>query len=138
MVDRNVTPVKRAMAPAVWRMMAPRPSPSNAKSARNTPESTTARSTPGWFSAAVGAPPERTACPRKKEVKLSTSPITSAPRPTTSTLAAMNTPRRGMAASEERIVPDPYSPVMASTPSTPMASEPTSRPLRDWAVGSNP
>ena len=64
--------------------------------------------------------------------------MTRVPSPTTRTLAVSSTPRRGMAARDERIVPEPYSPLMASTPSTPRASEPMARPARDWLVGSNP
>ena len=51
------TPAKAAMAPAVWRMTAPRPSPSSAKRARKAPDRATARSTPGWPREADGAPP---------------------------------------------------------------------------------
>ena len=43
-----------------------------------------------------------------------------------------------MAASEERMVPVPYSPLMTSTPRTPMASEARASPARDWLVGSKP
>ena len=71
-------------------------------------------------------------------MKLSASPTTSVPSPTTTTLAVSRTPRRGMAARDERIVPVPYSPLMASTPRTPMAREATASPASDWFVGSNP
>ncbi len=83
-------------------------------------------------------PPDRTAWPSKNDTKLSASPTTRVPSPTTRILAVSSTPRRGMAAREDRIVPEPYSPLMASTPSTPMASDPMARPASDWLVGSNP
>ena len=66
------------------------------------------------------------------------SPRTSATVPTTRTFPAKQQARRGAAASDERIVPEPYSPVTDRTPNTPMASEPRARPARDWLVGSKP
>jgi hypothetical protein len=46
--------------------------------------------------------------------------------------------RRGVAAIEERIVPDPYSLVKTRAPSNPMASAPIASPDIDWFVGSKP
>ncbi len=74
----------------------------------------------------------------KKAPNETTSPTTRAMAPTTSTFPISNRGRRGAAASEERMVPVPYSPVTASTPNTPMASVPRARPVNAWLVGSKP
>ena len=74
----SVHPTKVAMAPALCRMIAPIPTPNKARRPRKTADSTRARRTPGSFRVAVGAAPESTAWPTKKDRKLRTSPKTSA------------------------------------------------------------
>ena len=58
--------------------------------------------------------------------------------PNTAALAAISVPRWGAAAKVERIMPVEYSPVTASTPSTPMASWATITPPRLFETGSKP
>src|SRR5580692_5444116 len=135
----RVTPAKVAIAPAVWRMISPSPSPRSANRLRNAPVRTTARSTPGCPRCAVGATPvDRMAWPKKKATKLMISPTTRVTRPTTVALAANRVSHRGTAARDERMVPDPYSPEMARTPRTPSASDPMASPAMAWFVGSQP
>ena len=54
----NVHPTKVAMAPALWRMIAPIPTPNKARSARKALDSTRARRTPGSPRARWAAPRE--------------------------------------------------------------------------------
>src|SRR5580704_18394678 len=113
--------------------------PEECEQAQERPVRTTARSTPGCPRCAVGATPvDRMAWPKKKATKLRISPNTSVKRPTTVALAANRVSRRGTAASDERMVPDPYSPEMARTPRTPSASDPMASPAMAWLVGSQP
>ena len=58
--------------------------------------------------------------------------------PMTMAFAPKKTERRGVAVSDERMVPLPYSPVIANTPRIPMTSEPSASPASAWFVGSKP
>ena len=99
----------------------------------------TARSTPGCPSDAVGAPPESTAWPSKNDdeaERLADDQGARArrrrPWPSAARRAAAWQP--GTSGS----CPVPYSPLMARTPRTPRAREPSARPARDWLVGIEP
>ena len=73
----------------------------------------------------------------KKAPKETTSPTTKATRANTAAFAARSMRRSGTAARLARIVPVPYSALMASTPRIPMANWPKSKPVRLRFVGSN-
>src|SRR3984893_7494272 len=64
------------------------------------------------------------ACPTKKATKLVTREMVSVTAANVIALAAYRTPRRGITASEVRIIPVEYSEVMTSAPSTTMISSP--------------
>jgi hypothetical protein len=64
------------------------------------------------------------ACPTKKATKLVTREIVSVTAVNTIAFAAYSTPRRGITASEVRIIPVEYSEVMTSAPSTTMINSP--------------
>ncbi len=66
------------------------------------------------------------------------SPVTKATAAKTTALAAIRVPRRGIVVSVVRIIPEPYSELMTSTPRTPMISWLMYRPPRLCAVGSKP
>ena len=135
----SVHPTKVAMAPAVWRMIAPSPMPNKASRARKAPDSTRARRTPGWPSVAVGARAGEDGLAHEERQEAQDQAERRGRRqPMTSALAPKNTGRRGVAASDERMVPLPYSPVMDSTPRTPMTSEPSASPASAALVGSKP
>ena len=76
------------------------------------------------------------AWPAKNAVKLVASPTTKVTTAKTSDLAASTRPRFGTAIRLVRIIPDEYSELMQSTPSTAMASVAMPIPSRLTAVGS--
>ena len=76
------------------------------------------------------------AWPTKNAVKLVTSPTTKVTAAKTSDLAARTRPRLGTAIRLVRIIPDEYSELMKSTPSTAMARVAMPIPSRLTAVGS--
>src|SRR6266508_1592431 len=112
------------MAAGVCRMMAPRPRPMSPIRQKPAPASTTARSTPGWPSAGPGTAAGRAASPAKKAMNAAASPTASATAPNTAAFAASTSGRFGIAASVARIAPEEYSPVIMSTPRTPIRSSP--------------
>ncbi len=65
------------------------------------------------------------ACPTKKSTKLATREIDNVTAANTIALAVYSTPRRGITASEVRIIPVEYSEVITSAPSTTMISSPS-------------
>ena len=85
----------------------------------------------------MGAEPDKMAWPTKNDANDSDSHTTKARTPNTTALAASTTGRRGTAAKVARMLPDPYSALTVSPPSTPMASWPKSKPVRLTLVGSN-
>src|SRR6201996_879369 len=121
-------PATTVTAAAVCRMIAPRPSPNRPIRLRLAPVSTIARRTPGWLRAGGVMPWRRVMQPAKKDRNAAASPVISATAPTTAALAARTLRRRGAAANVARMVPEVYSLVMASTPTTPMSSTPMSMP----------
>ena len=76
------------------------------------------------------------AWPTKNAVKLVTSPTTKVTAAKTSDLAASTRPRFGTAVRLVRIIPDEYSELMHSTPSTAMASDAMATPVWLTPVGS--
>ena len=71
-------------------------------------------------------------------MKLTTRPTARAKTAITMALAPKKTPRRGVAAREERMVPLPYSPVMERTPRMPTTREARASPASAVLVGSKP
>src|SRR5579864_3866659 len=132
----NRTATMAAMAAAGCRSKVPTATLSTARAVRASPAPTTARATPGSPSAACGAWPLMRAWPTKNAAKLVTSPTTKVTAAKTSDLAASTRPRLGTAIRLVRIIPDEYSDLMHSTPSTAMASEATAIPSRLTVVGS--
>src|SRR6266481_3629650 len=128
--------IMQAMAAAGCRSKVPAATLSTARAVRYSPAPATARATPGSPSAAWGAWPAMRACPTKNAVKLVTSPTTKVTTAKTSDLAASTRPRFGTAIRLVRIIPDEYSELMQSTPSTAMASEATATPSRLTPAGS--
>src|SRR5580658_3884697 len=125
-----------AMAAAGCRSNAPAATLSTARAARYSPPPATARTTPGSPSAAWGARPPIRAWPTKNATKQVTSPTTKVTPAKTSDLAASTRPRFGTAIRLVRIIPDEYSELMHSTPSTTMASEAMATPAWLTPVGS--
>jgi hypothetical protein len=76
------------------------------------------------------------AWPAKNAVKQTTSPTTKVTAAKTSDLAASTRPRFGTAVRLVRIIPEEYSELMKSTPSTTMASEAMATPAWLTPVGS--
>ena len=75
------------------------------------------------------------ACPTKKDTKLVTSMTANATPAKTPSFAHSTGSRRGTAVSEERIIPVLYSPLISSTPSTPIASWENRMPFRLVVIG---
>jgi hypothetical protein len=131
-------PNRVAIAPAVLRIRNPRPTASSPITVRYSAAPTMARSAPGvlnvaWMCVLASACwPSRNATNADTRVTRKTS--------TANTIAlAMSTGSRcGTAASEERIIPVLYSPVITSTPRTPIASWARKTPRRLTSVGSKP
>src|SRR5580698_5831761 len=123
----NKTATMQVMAPAACRSKAPAATLSTARTARYSPPPATARTTPGSPSAACGAWPLMRAWPTKNAAKQTTSPTAKVARAKTSDLAASTRPRFGTAIRLVRIIPEEYSELMQSTPSTAMATA-------DWLI----
>ncbi len=119
-----------AMAAAGCRSKAPAATLSTARAIRYSPPPATARATPGSPSAAWGAWPLMRAWPTKNAAKQVTSPTTNVTTAKTSDLAASTRPRFGTAIRLVRIIPEAYSELTQSTPSTAMATWAMSIP--DW------
>jgi hypothetical protein len=81
-------------------------------------------------------PCRRAAPPAKKAMNEAASPRASATAPNTAALAASSSGRFGVAASVARIIPEVYSLVIISTPSTPTSSRPTEMPASALLVRS--
>src|SRR6202451_58856 len=132
----NITATTQVMEAAGGRNTGPAATLSTARAVRYSPAPTTARATPGSPSAACGAWPLMRAWPTKNAVKLMTSPRTKATTAKTSDLSASTRPRFGTAIRLVLIIPEEYSELMQSTPSTAMASWATYTPTRLTPVGS--
>src|SRR6185437_11084683 len=130
------TAIMAAMAAAGCRSKVPAATLSTARAVRSSPVPATARATPGSPSAASGAWPLMRAWPAKNAAKLVASPTTKVTTAKTSDLAASTRPRLGTAIRLVRIIPDEYSELTQSTPSTAMASEAMAIPSRLTPVGS--
>src|SRR5579859_2430058 len=132
----STTAIMQVMAAAGCLSNAPAATLSTARAARYSPPPTTARATPGSPSAAWGAWPLMRAWPMKNAAKLVASPTTKVTTAKTSDLAASTRPRFGTAIRLVRIMPDEYSELTQSTPSTAMASEAMAIPDVLTPVGS--
>src|ERR1700734_1085314 len=132
----NRTPTMAAMAAAGCRSKVPAATLSTARAVRASPAPTTARATPGSPSDAWGAWPLMRTWPTKNAAKLVTSPTTKVTAANTSDLAASTRPRFGTAIRLVRIIPDEYSELMQSTPSTAIASDAMPTPAWLNPVGS--
>src|ERR1700722_10772403 len=116
------TATMQAMAAGGRRSKVPAATLSTARAIRYSPAPAIALATPGSPSAACGAWPLMRAWPAKNAAKLVASPTTKVTAAKTSDLAASTRPRFGTAIRLVRIIPDEYSELMQSTPSTAMAS----------------
>jgi hypothetical protein len=76
--------------------------------------------------------------PRKKAMKLRISQKTTMATAVTASLATSSVGRLGVAASDERMVPLEYSPVMSNAPNTPPVRPATISPVSALWVGSKP
>ncbi len=74
--------------------------------------------------------PLRIACAAKKAISVDGSASTNVTSPKTPAFAHNTGSRLGTAANVERIIPVEYSPLITSTPSTPIASCATVTPIR--------
>src|SRR6202050_554638 len=126
----NRTAIMAAMAAAGCRSKVPTATLSTARAIRYSPPPTTARATPGSPSDAWGAWPLMRAWPTKNAGNEVTSPTTKVTTAKTSDLAASTRPRFGTAIRLVRIIPEEYSELMKSTPSTAMATWAMAIP--DW------
>src|SRR3984885_13306266 len=122
---------------AVLRSSAPRARPMTATTVRYNDEPTTVCSTPGSVSEITEPPREDTrAVAAKKSANAHTRVTGSTSPASTISLAHSTGSRDGTTASVARIIPVPYSPLNASTPTRPTTSWANSRPSRtdDTAV----
>jgi hypothetical protein len=131
-------PANALIAPAPCRTIVALPGAKNPIRQRYGPPPATVRSAPGLESVAWVAGADKSAWPTKRETKATTCATQRATAPKIIVLVASTSGRRGAAASVARIVPEPYSPLITSTPSTPMVSCPKNTPIRLVAVGSKP
>src|ERR1700685_3912653 len=116
---------------AVLRSRAPRARPMMTTTVRYNDEPTTVRSTPGSVSESTEPPREDSIAAAAKKSTEAHSRVTGSTRPTsTITLAHSTGSRAGTTASVARIIPVPYSPLNASTPSTPSTSWANTMPNR--------
>src|SRR3954452_17724409 len=127
------TPMRVAMAPTVERIRKPSPTPSTATTVRYRVAPNTARTASGW-AREIPCEPSRAWPPTKvtSTVTRATAKVTAASTPA---LAASTGNRRGTAAKVALIIPVAYSPVTASTPSTPTVSSARLTPMRSWLTG---
>src|SRR5579862_6397680 len=116
---------------AVLRSRAPRARPMMTTTVRYKDEPTTVRRTPGSVSEMAEPPREDTMAVAPKKSTTAHTRVTGRTRPTsTITFAHSTGSRDGTTASVARIIPVPYSPLNASTPTTPTTSWANSRPSR--------
>src|SRR5580704_4060340 len=116
---------------AVLRSRAPRARPMMTTTVRYNDEPTTVRSTPGSVSVMAEPPRADSMAAAAKKSTNAHSSVTGSTRPTsTITLAHSTGSRDGTTASVARIIPVPYSPLNASTPTTPSTSWANSTPSR--------
>src|ERR1700722_16287836 len=116
---------------AVLRSRAPRAKPMMTTTVRYNDEPATVRSTPGSVSESTDPPREDSIAAAAKKSTSAHSRVTGSTRPTsTITLAHSTGSRDGTAASVARIIPVPYSPLNASTPTTPTTSWANNTPSR--------
>src|SRR6202050_2560841 len=116
---------------AVLRSSAPRARPMTATTVRYNDEPTTVCSTPGSVSESTEPPREDSIAVAAKKSTNAHSRVTGSTRPTsTITLAHSTGSRDGTTASVARIIPVPYSPLKASTATTPSTSCAISTPSR--------
>src|SRR5690606_6068119 len=111
----NSRPTNAVMAPAVCRINVPKAKPSRPKPTGYVPAAKTARATPGSLNVVAALGANATVV---RYVTKHTATITGRVRAVNaSALAPSNSSRRGTAASDARIEPDPYSADICSAPS---------------------
>src|SRR5580658_7100251 len=116
---------------AVLRSRAPRARPMTTTTVRYKAEPTTVRSTPGSVSKIAEPPREEFRAVATKKSTTAHSRLTGSTRPiSTITFAHSTGSREGTTASVARIIPVPYSPLNASTPTTPITNWANKRPNR--------
>src|ERR1700691_2331684 len=116
---------------AVLRSSAPRARPMTATTVRYNDEPTTVCSTPGSVSEITEPPREETRAVAAKKSTNAHTMVTGSTRPASTISFAHSTGSRdGTTASVARIIPVPYSPLNASTPTTPTTSWANNTPSR--------
>src|ERR1700735_4428756 len=116
---------------AVLRSSAPRARPIMTTTVRYNDEPATVRSMPGSVSESTDPPREDSIAAAAQKSANAHSMVTGSTRPTsTITLAHSTGSRAGTTASVARIIPVPYSPLNASTPTTPITSAANNTPIR--------
>src|ERR1700733_5686963 len=116
---------------AVLRSMTPRANPMMTTTVRYNDEPATVRSTPGSVSEIAEPPREDSMAVAAKKSTNAHSMLTGSTRPASTISFAHSTgSRAGTTASVARIIPVPYSPLNASTPTTPSTSCANSTPSR--------
>src|SRR5580693_8297419 len=116
---------------AVLRSSAPRARPITTTTVRYNDAPTTVRSTPGSVSEIAEPPREDSMAVAVKKSASAHSRVTGSTRPTSAIALAHSTgSRAGTTASVARIIPVPYSPLNASTPTTPITSWANTTPIR--------
>src|SRR5665811_2548667 len=115
-------PNRVEMPPAVLRSSAPRPIPSSPTTVRNRAAPITARSTPELLRLVCRCLDVRIDWPIRKAPSTVGTMSTRVTAANTAALAHRTGRRAGTAAKVARIIPVAYSPVMSSTPRTPIAS----------------
>src|SRR5947209_376255 len=125
------------VAPAVRRMIPPRPRPSTVTALTATAPNRMALVTPGCPSDIDTSLAERIWRPMKNDARFVASAIGKAMVARMAALAARTPRRPGMAVNVTRIMPEVYSEVMARTARDPRMHAANSTPMRAVLVGSN-
>src|SRR2546421_5763762 len=125
------------MPPAVLRSRAPRPRPSRPTAVRYSALPSTARNTPGSPRPVPRFWADRTDWPARNDTSRVGTDSTTVVRPNVTALPHNSCSRPGTAARLTRIDPVAYSPVMNSTPRTPIANCASCTPARLTEAESN-
>ena len=134
----STTPNSVAIAPAVLRIRKPSPTARRPISVRYTAAPRMARSAPGVLSVACACVLDWACWPRRNPASVAASETTNTTTENTSAFAISTGLRCGTDAIDERIIPVLYSPVITSTPRTPIANCARNTPRRLTWVASKP
>ena len=136
MTSPTMISVSVVVAPAVWRMRPPRPTPMIATRLAATAPKTIARGTPGWLRATWRCLPVKIRWPSSKPTTSHSSAIGNTNAATVAALAASTSRRAGIALKVVRIMPVEYSAVTVRTASAPSRVAAMMTPNSDALVAS--